>query len=68
MRISPYLTQHIHRFGSYNLNLDREPPPVDYNAAVITVADRTDPTEPIRPIEQLPLWVPDSSTDGGAVE
>jgi TnpA family transposase len=66
--ISPYLTQHIHRFGSYNLNLDREPPPVDYDAAVITVADRTDPTEPIRPIEQLPLWVPDSSTDGGAVE
>ena len=28
--ISPYLTEHINRFGDYLLNLDRKPPQPDY--------------------------------------
>jgi TnpA family transposase len=28
--ISPYLTEHINRFGDYTLNLDRKPPQPDY--------------------------------------
>jgi hypothetical protein len=28
--ISPYLTEHINRFGDYILNLDRKPPQPDY--------------------------------------
>jgi hypothetical protein len=28
--ISPYLTEHIDRFGDYTLNLDRKPPQPDY--------------------------------------
>jgi TnpA family transposase len=28
--ISPYLTEHINRFGDYTLNLDRKPPMPDY--------------------------------------
>jgi hypothetical protein len=28
--ISPYLTEHINRFGDYVLNLDRKPPQPDY--------------------------------------
>jgi hypothetical protein len=27
--ISPYLTEHINRFGDYTLNLDRKPPQPD---------------------------------------
>jgi hypothetical protein len=29
--ISPYLTEHINRFGDYTLNLDRKPPQPDYS-------------------------------------
>jgi hypothetical protein len=28
--ISPYLTEHINRFGDYTLNLSRKPPQPDY--------------------------------------
>lgn len=28
-RLSPYLTEHINRFGDYSLNLDRQPPPLN---------------------------------------
>ena len=28
--ISPYLTEHINRFGDYTLNLARKPPQPDY--------------------------------------
>jgi hypothetical protein len=28
--ISPYLTEHINRFGDYTLNLGRKPPQPDY--------------------------------------
>lgn len=30
-RLSPYLTEHINRFGKYTLNLQRETPAPDYN-------------------------------------
>jgi TnpA family transposase len=33
--LSPYWTQHVNRFGSYDLNLDRCPPPIDYDLIVI---------------------------------
>jgi hypothetical protein len=29
-RLSPYLTEHVNRFGEYTLNLDRDSPPLDY--------------------------------------
>ena len=29
-RLSPYLTEHVNRFGKYTLNLDRENPVPDY--------------------------------------
>ena len=29
--LSPYITQHINRFGRYNLDLNRKPPNIDYN-------------------------------------
>jgi Tn3 transposase DDE domain len=28
--LSPYQTEHINRFGTYILNLQRIPPPLDY--------------------------------------
>jgi hypothetical protein len=31
--ISPYLTEHINRFGNYTLNMDRKPPQPDYGFA-----------------------------------
>jgi hypothetical protein len=30
-RISPYLTEHINRFGDYVLNMDRKPPQPAYD-------------------------------------
>ncbi|WP_373538752.1 Tn3 family transposase [Chamaesiphon sp.] len=33
--LSPYWTQHVNRFGVYDLNLDRCPPPIDYDLQVI---------------------------------
>jgi TnpA family transposase len=39
--ISPYLTEHINRFGDYTLNLDRKPPQPDYGYTLkSTVAAR----------------------------
>jgi hypothetical protein len=31
MHLSPYLTEHINRYGNYILNLDREPPEPEYD-------------------------------------
>jgi hypothetical protein len=28
--LSPYITQHINRFGHYNLDLNRKPPNIDF--------------------------------------
>jgi TnpA family transposase len=33
--LSPYWTQHVNRFGRYDLNLNRCPPPIDYEAPVV---------------------------------
>jgi TnpA family transposase len=32
--LSPYITQHINRFGRYNLDLSRKPPNIDYNLSL----------------------------------
>jgi len=32
--ISPYLTEHINRFGDYTLNLGRKPPQPDYSYTI----------------------------------
>lgn len=32
--LSPYITQHINRFGRYNLDLNRKPPNIDYNLSL----------------------------------
>ncbi len=32
--LSPYITQHINRFGRYNLDLNRNPPNIDYNLSL----------------------------------
>ena len=29
-RLSPYITEHVNRFGTYTLNLDRKSPAPDY--------------------------------------
>ena len=29
-RLSPYITEHLNRFGTYTLNLDRKSPALDY--------------------------------------
>jgi TnpA family transposase len=34
--LSPYLTEHVNRYGSYTLNLDREPPEPEYDLAFKT--------------------------------
>jgi hypothetical protein len=36
--ISPYLTEHINRFGDYTLNLDRKPPQPDYGYTLKSTA------------------------------
>lgn len=36
--ISPYLTEHINRFGDYTLNLDRKPPQPDYGYTLKRIA------------------------------
>jgi len=33
--LSPYVTQHINRFGRYNLDLNRNPPDIDYNLSLV---------------------------------
>jgi len=32
--LSPYITQHINRFGRYNLDLNRKPPDIEYNLSL----------------------------------
>jgi Tn3 transposase DDE domain len=34
--LSPYLCQHINRFGRYQLDLTQPPPPLNYDLQVIT--------------------------------
>jgi len=34
-RLSPYLTGHVNRFGEYRLDVNREPPPVDYQLPIL---------------------------------
>ena len=38
--LSPYWTQHINRFGMYDLNLNRRPQPIDYDAPIVQKTDR----------------------------
>jgi hypothetical protein len=33
--LSPYLTKHINRFGSYSLDLNRKPPILDFGFSLI---------------------------------
>jgi hypothetical protein len=37
--LSPYWTQHVNRFGRYDLNLNRCPPPIDYDLPVVQTID-----------------------------
>ena len=37
--LSPYWTQHVNRFGVYDLNLDRCPPQIDYDEPIIQKID-----------------------------
>jgi hypothetical protein len=37
--LSPYWTQHVNRFGFYALDLNRCPPPIDYDAPIVQNAD-----------------------------
>jgi TnpA family transposase len=39
-RLSPYLTEHINRFGNYTLNLERSTPAPDYNLAFKVVPNQ----------------------------
>jgi TnpA family transposase len=54
--LSPYLQQHINRFGRYHINLNRQPPPVDYDLlplpATTSVVDRSSAVV----VEQHMLW------------
>jgi TnpA family transposase len=34
-RLSPYLTGHVNRFGEYQLDLNRQPPPIDYQLPIL---------------------------------
>jgi hypothetical protein len=34
--LSPYWTHHVNRFGSYQLDLERHPPTINYDAAVVS--------------------------------
>ena len=38
--LSPYWTQHVNRFGVYDLNLDRQPPQIDYDELIVQKIDR----------------------------
>jgi hypothetical protein len=37
-RLSPYLTAHVNRFGSYTLDFQREVPPPDYTLCLPSLA------------------------------
>jgi TnpA family transposase len=39
--LSPYLTQHINRFGRYHLDLTRQPPPLTYDVPIL-ITDQTE--------------------------
>jgi Tn3 transposase DDE domain len=34
--LSPYWTHHVNRFGAYQLDLKRQPPPINYGATVVS--------------------------------
>jgi hypothetical protein len=34
-RLSPYLTGHVNRFGEYQLDVKRQPPPIDYQLPIL---------------------------------
>jgi TnpA family transposase len=34
-RLSPYLTGHVNRFGEYSFDLNRQPPPIDYQLPIL---------------------------------
>ena len=34
--LSPYLSQHINRFGRYHLDLTQPPPPLNYDLQIVT--------------------------------
>ncbi len=34
-RLSPYLTGHVNKFGEYRLDLNRQPPPIDYQLPIL---------------------------------
>jgi hypothetical protein len=36
-RLSPYLNSHINKFGVYHLELDRQPPEIDYKLPILSV-------------------------------
>lgn len=36
-RFSPYLTSHVNRFGVYHLELDRQPPAIDYKLSILSI-------------------------------
>ena len=38
--LSPYWTQHVNRFGVYDLNLDRQPPQIDHDELIVQKIDR----------------------------
>lgn len=52
--LSPYLRQHIDRFGRYQLDLTRRPPTIDYDRFVLPSAG--DAGGPSRLVQQPPLW------------
>jgi hypothetical protein len=35
--LSPYLTEHINRFGDYRLDLTRQPPQLDFSLPIIAM-------------------------------
>ena len=60
--LSPYLQQHINRFGRYQLNVNRCPPPVDYDLVPfpLTADVKEAPTTTV--VEQHMLWSADGAS------
>jgi hypothetical protein len=48
-RLSPYLTEHVNRFGKYTLNLDRDSPALDYTLDLRPGMEPILATESVRP-------------------
>lgn len=57
--LSPYLQQHINRFGRYQLNVNRCPPPVDYDLVPFPLTTGVGGTPPATVVEQHMLWSSD---------